>query len=125
MIGYVTLGSVDIERAAGFYDKLFEAIGGGRVFSRGSYIAWSNGEGQPMIGVLTPSNGEAATIGNGSMIAFKMKDTETVDRLHALALELGGENEGDPGPRSENFYAAFFKDLDGHKFNFYCKPDPQ
>lgn len=123
MIGYVTLGSEDIARAAQFYDRLFDAIGGGRVFSRGTYIAWSNGEGLPMIGVLEPANGEPATAGNGTMVAFKMKDVETVDRLHALALELGAKNEGDPGPRSENFYAAFFRDLDGHKFNFYCKPN--
>lgn len=125
MIGYVTLGSRDIDRAAQFYDRLFEAIGGSRVFSRGTYIAWSNGAGQPMIGVLEPANGDPATSGNGTMIAFKMEDMETVDKLHALVLELGGENEGDPGLRSENFYAAFFKDLDGHKFNFYCKPVPQ
>lgn len=124
MIGYVTLGSANIERAAEFYDKLFEAVGGSRVFSRGSYIAWSNGVGEPMVGVLTPANGEPPNVANGSMIALKMKDIETVDKLHALALDLGAENQGDPGFRSENFYAAFFKDLDGHKFNFYCKPDP-
>ena len=124
MIGYVTLGSANIERAAEFYDKLFEAVGGSRVFSRGSYIAWSNGEGEPMVGVLTPANGEPPNVANGSMIALKMKNIETVDKLHALALELGAENQGDPGVRSENFYAAFFNDLDGHKFNFYCKPDP-
>lgn len=77
-----------------------------------------------MIGVLQPANELPATIGNGTMTGLKMKDTETVDKLHALALEIGGANEGDPGFRSENFYAAFFRGLDGHKFNFYCKPDP-
>lgn len=121
MIGYITLGSNDIEKASEFYDELFDVVGGSRVFSRGSYIAWSVGSGQPMVGVLEPANGEAATIGNGSMVALKMPDTETVDKLHAKALELGGLNEGDPGLRSEDFYAAFFRDLDGHKLNFYCK----
>ena len=121
MIGYVTLGSNNIAQAAEFYDKLFEAAGGSRVFTLGTYIAWSISTDQPMIGVLEPANGEMATIGNGSMIALKMENTETVDQLHTLALELGGINEGNPGLRSEHFYAAFFRDLDGHKLNFYCK----
>ena len=55
------------------------------------------------------------------MCALKMDKPETVDNLHALALKLGATNEGDPGLQSENFYAAFFRDLDGHKLNFYCK----
>lgn len=121
MIGYITLGSNDIVKASEFYDQIFDAIGGLRVFTRGTYIGWSTELGQPMIGVIEPTNGEVATVGNGSMLALKMKDIETVDRLHALALELGGLNEGDPELRSENFYAAFFRDLDGHKLNFYCK----
>lgn len=121
MIGYITLGSNDVAKAADFYDRLFASIGGTRVFSRGTYIAWSTGDGQPMLGVLSPSNGEPATAGNGAMAALKMPDTETVDRLHALALNLGATNEGAPGVRSENFYAAFFRDLDGNKLNFYCK----
>ena len=124
MLGYITLGSNDVAKAAAFYDKLFEGLGGGRVFSRGTYIAWSTGKGQPMIGVLEPTNGEPATAGNGAMAALKLTGTDVVDKMHALALELGALNEGDPGFRSENFYAAFFRDLDGNKINFYCKPDP-
>lgn len=120
MIGYMTLGSNDVAKAAEFYDKLFDGIGGSRVFSRGTYIAWSTGAGEPMIGVLEPANGEPANVSNGFMCALKMKDTETVDTLHALALKLGAANEGDPGLRSETLYAAFFRDLDGHKLNFYC-----
>ena len=116
----MTLGSNDVAKAAEFYDKLFDGIGGSRVFSRGTYIAWSTGAGEPMIGVLEPANGEPANVSNGFMCALKMKDTETVDTLHALALKLGAANEGDPGLRSETLYAAFFRDLDGHKLNFYC-----
>ena len=121
MIGYITLGSNDVAKAAEFYDKLFDGIGGSRVFTRGTYIAWSTGVGQPMMGVIEPANGEPANVSNGSMCALKMENPETVDKLHALALKLGAINEGDPGLRSENFYAAFFRDLDGHKLNFYCK----
>jgi predicted lactoylglutathione lyase len=43
-----------------------------------------------------------------------------VDRIHALALRLGGTDEGAPGPRGEGFYAGYFRDLDGNKLNAFC-----
>ena len=100
MIGYITLGSNDVAKAAEFYETLFESIGGSRVFTRGTYIAWSTEAGQPMMGVLEPANGEPANVSNGSMCALKMDKPETVDKLHALALKLGATNEGEPGLRS-------------------------
>lgn len=60
MIGYVTLGTNDLERAAQYYD--------------------------------------------------------------ALVGEMGGTDEGPPGPRGEGFYAGYFRDLDGNKLNFFCIP---
>jgi predicted lactoylglutathione lyase len=72
-----------------------------------------------MLSVVLPYNGEEATVGNGSMIGLSAPDTETVDKLHALALELGGTNEGDAGPRSNGFHSGYFRDLDGNKLNFF------
>lgn len=40
--------------------------------------------------------------------------------VHAKALELGGTDEGAPGPRGEQFYAGYFRDLDGNKLNAFC-----
>ncbi len=40
--------------------------------------------------------------------------------LHAKALELGGTDEGAPGPSGDGFYAAYFRDLDGNKLNAFC-----
>ena len=45
---------------------------------------------------------------------------ELVCLLYAKAIELGGTDEGAPGARSENFYAGYFRDLDGNKANFFC-----
>lgn len=121
MIGYVTLGTNNIAKAAQFYDKLFEEIGGYRTFSWDNFAAWTTQQGDPMLGVILPANGEPATIGNGSMVALKLDDTQAVDKMHALALKLGAANEGDTGPRSETQYAGFFRDLDGNKLNVYCR----
>ena len=54
MIGYITLGSNDVAKAAEFYDTLFESIGGSRVFTRGDLYCVVYRGGQPMMGVLEP-----------------------------------------------------------------------
>jgi predicted lactoylglutathione lyase len=43
-----------------------------------------------------------------------------VDSLYAKAMELGATDEGKPGERMKGFYAAYFRDLDGNKLNFFC-----
>ena len=120
MIGYVTLGTNDVERAAKFYDQLFSAIGAGRFMETETFIAWATGPGAPAVSVIKPFDGNEATVGNGVMIALVVDSTDKVDALHAKALELGGKDEGAPGKRTDNFYAGYFRDLDGNKLNAFC-----
>lgn len=120
MIGYVTLGSNNIARAAGFYDELLKLVGAGRFMESDSFIAWSTGPTAPAISVITPYDGKPATVGNGTMVAIIVDSPEKVQAIHAKALELGGANEGDPGPRGDGFYAGYFRDLDGNKLNAFC-----
>ena len=54
-----------------------------------------------------------------ALTAFAAKDKEQVDRIHKLALSLGGCCEGPPGQRMENFYAAYFRDPEGNKLNAF------
>tara|TARA_R110002110_G_scaffold49008_1_gene145591 strand:- start:53 stop:424 length:372 start_codon:yes stop_codon:yes gene_type:complete len=115
MIGYVTLGSNDRQKAGAFYDALFGEIGGKRVMEDGDrLILWGNGQGA-MVGVIKPHNGNAATIGNGGMVALAVGSRANVDKLHAKAMSLGGADEGAPGLRGGNFYGGYFRDLDGNK----------
>lgn len=121
MIGYVTLGTNDLERAAAFYDALFAVIGAGRFMEQEQFIAWAVDPGQPGIAATKPFDGNPATVGNGTMVAIAVKDPEQVQALHAKALELGGADEGAPGPRGDSgFYAGYFRDLDGNKLNAFC-----
>jgi predicted lactoylglutathione lyase len=70
--------------------------------------------------VLTPFDGKPATVGNGVMVALYVDSRAKVDALHARALELGGSDEGAPGPRGDSgFYAGYFRDLDGNKLNAF------
>lgn len=120
MIGYVTLGSNDIAKAADFYDQLLGIIGATRFMESEKFVAWSVSPKSPALSVTRPFDGKAATVGNGVMVALVIDSTDKVDALHAKALELGGADEGAPGPRGDGFYAAYFRDLDGNKLNAFC-----
>jgi predicted lactoylglutathione lyase len=120
MIGYVTLGTNDLPRAAAFYDALLAEIGAKRLYDFGTSIAWGVAQDKPALGITKPFDGNPATVGNGVMVAIIVDSHEKVDRLHRKALELGGKDEGPAGPRSESFYAGYFRDLDGNKLNVFC-----
>jgi catechol 2,3-dioxygenase-like lactoylglutathione lyase family enzyme len=122
MLGYVTIGANDIERARGFYDAVLGEIGARRVMElpdeRG-FTLYGTGARSPGLAVTKPYNGEPAQPGNGVMPAIGVDSRDKVERLHAKALELGGSDEGAPGVRGPEgeraFYGAYFRDLDGNK----------
>jgi len=121
MIGYVTLGTNDIARAGRYYDDLLSVIGAKRTMETEKFIAWGNDPKASMLFVIKPADGGPATVGNGVMVALMLGTTEKVDAFYRKAIELGGTDEGEPGPRGDSgFYAAYFRDLDGNKLNAFC-----
>jgi catechol 2,3-dioxygenase-like lactoylglutathione lyase family enzyme len=99
MIGYVVLGTNDLARAASFYDELLAEMGVTRMMDFGERgYAWAAAMDKPMLCIMTPYDGQPATVGNGVM------------------------DEGPPGLRAEGgdgFYAAYFRDLDGNKLDVF------
>ena len=121
MIGYITLGTNDLQRAGQFYDELLAEIGGKRAMNDARMLGWSNAEG-PLFSVITPFDEQPASVGNGTMIALDVKTGEAVERLYNKALSLGATDEGAPIDRgsSMGFYGGYFRDLDGNKLVAYC-----
>jgi predicted lactoylglutathione lyase len=117
MIGYVTLGTNNLKRAAEFYDAIGKELGVGRFMEMDNFIAWGAPGGGAGVGLTKPFDGKPATVGNGVMVALAAKDKAQVDRIYKLAMSMGAKDEGPPGPRSDNFYAAYFRDPDGNKLN--------
>lgn len=115
MIGYVTLGTNDLESAAAFYDALLGEFDASRFLQNERMIVWATAPGQPMLAVCTPWDGEPASVGNGQMVALAAGSEENVRKLHRKALDLGAANEGDPGERMQGFYGGYFRDPDGNK----------
>jgi catechol 2,3-dioxygenase-like lactoylglutathione lyase family enzyme len=119
MIGYVTIGTNDLKRAAAFYDALLAEVGAKRMMENEQFIAWSARPDAPGLGVTQPFDKKPATVGNGVMVALEASSPAQVDALHRKALQLGAKDEGAPGPRGGGFYAGYFRDLDGNKLNFF------
>jgi predicted lactoylglutathione lyase len=120
MLGYVTLGTNDLARAARFYDAIAAELGVGRMMENEQFIAWGIPGGGAGIGLTKPFDGKPATVGNGVMAALAAKDKAQVDRIYSLAMSLGAQDEGAPGQRGEGFYAAYFRDPDGNKLNAFA-----
>jgi len=121
MIGYQTVGTNKLDKAVKFYDTLLGEIGAKRTMEEtDSFVLWSKADGSPGFCVHVPHDGKKATIGNGSMTAFHVENSVMVDKMYALAMQLGARDEGPAGARGDGFYAGFCRDLDGNKFNFFC-----
>jgi catechol 2,3-dioxygenase-like lactoylglutathione lyase family enzyme len=120
MIGYVTLGSNDLEKARGFYGALLPTIGAKELMKMDSgFTMYGTKFGTPCIAVTKAHDQKAATSGNGTMVALAVESRAKVDELYAKAIALGAKDEGKPGLRGaegpQAFYGAYFRDLDGNK----------
>jgi hypothetical protein len=120
MINYLMVGTNRFEEALAFYGALLPQMGASQVYVTERNAGWGWGVGTPMFIVTRPYNGESATVGNGSMVAFDVESPARVDALHATVLALGGTSDGDPGLRGASLYVGYCRDLDGNKFNFIC-----
>ena len=117
MIGYVTLGTNDLDRAAKFYDQVLAVVGAKRGMKSDRFISWTGPSGGPMLMTMKPHDGKPATVGNGVMVALAAASREQVDAVYKAAIDAGGADEGAPGERGPGFYAGYFRDKDGNKLN--------
>ena len=122
MIGFVMIGSNDLNKATKFYDVLLEVINLKRVITNKKYIGYSSKEKIDDIEfyVTNPVNKEKATYGNGTQISFVVDSKETVDNFYNLGIKLGGKDEGTPGIRSDDYY-CYIRDLDKNKICAFVK----
>ncbi|MEQ8665703.1 MAG: VOC family protein [Rhodospirillales bacterium] len=122
MFSHVTIGTNDLTRATAFYDAVFAALGHGSFAIGGNYKGYGAADGD-QVWITLPVNGEPATAGNGSMVAFLADTRSSVDDAHGAAMANGGADEGAPGLRPhyhENYYGGYFRDPDGNKICVVC-----
>ena len=98
MFSHVTLGTNDFERAKPFWQAVAAALDLPVLFEYPGGIAYGTPTG-PKIFIGPPFDGNPATFGNGTHVAFLASTRAQVDAFHAAALANGGTDEGPPGPR--------------------------
>ncbi|HEY2444997.1 MAG TPA: VOC family protein [Rhizomicrobium sp.] len=125
MIGYVTIGALDVDTSGRFYDAVMGAIGNERKFTDGGWIGYGRkDEDSHTVYVCPPHDGKPATVGNGSMFAFVAHSKDEVRKAYDAGLSSGGKDEGAPGPRpadSKDFYGAYLRDPTGNKICVFAK----
>ena len=122
MIGFVMVGTNDLDKAIKFYDHLLQVIDLKRIVTNKKYAGYSSKKesGDIEFYVTNPVNEEKATYGNGTQISFVVDSKETVDKFYNLGIKLGGKDEGTPGIRSDNYY-CYIRDLDKNKICVFTK----
>lgn len=120
MIGYVTIGVKDMEKAKQFYIDLLSDLGAKVLVDLGRFALIGTAMDKPCLAVCIPYNKEAPQPGNGNMVAINPGSKEKVDELYHKAIALGASSEGEPGQRIDDvFYGAYFRDPDGNKIAFF------
>jgi catechol 2,3-dioxygenase-like lactoylglutathione lyase family enzyme len=133
MLSYVYFGTNDLDRAIAFYNASLAPLGMTRCvthdpawdrISAGWGLYEEDGMRELAFWIGLPFDQQPATIGNGSMVAFRALSWQAVDDFHASALAQGGRCDGAPGLRlhySPDFYAAYVRDPDGNKVAAVCR----
>lgn len=133
MLTYAYFGTNDLPRACRFYDATLGALRMRRCVTGDpewdkTAAAWGtyedNGLKELAFWIGIPFDGRPASVGNGSMVAFRAASWDEVDAFHAAALREGGSSDGGPGLRlnyGADFYGAYVRDPDGNKVAAVCR----
>ena len=124
MIGFVMVGTNNLDKAIKFYDTLLKTIELQRVVTNEKYAGFASKEKPAEVEfyVTNPVNNKKANFGNGTQISFLVHSKDLVNNFYNTGIKLGGKDEGAPGIRSGDYY-CYLRDLDGNKICAFYKID--
>tara|TARA_B100000035_G_scaffold126563_1_gene107726 strand:+ start:230 stop:607 length:378 start_codon:yes stop_codon:yes gene_type:complete len=124
MIGFVMVGTNNLDKAIKFYDNLLNTIELQRVVTNEKYAGFASKQKPDEVEfyVTNPVNSKQATFGNGTQISFLVNSKDLVNNFYNIGIKLGGKDEGAPGIRSGDYY-CYLRDLDGNKICAFSKID--
>lgn len=122
MIHHLALTAAHLEVAITLHDAFLGALGYERTLTKDTLVAYEGPGTEILIYAARADQiqNRHRTYDHGiHHIAFRVDDRATVDRAHAAALGAGARQLDAPRAYpdySETYYAAFFEDGDGIKF---------
>jgi catechol 2,3-dioxygenase-like lactoylglutathione lyase family enzyme len=122
MFTHVMIGSNDLEKAQGFYDATFAALGckPGEIDARGRLIYVHEGS---RLMITKPIDGNPATVANGGTVGLAAASRDHVIAWHKAGTTHGGTAiESPPGERPNGAFVAYLRDPDGNKLTARCPP---
>ena len=124
MIGFVMVGTNNLDKATKFYDTLLGTIKLERVVTNIKYAGYAPKKKPDEVEfyVTNPVNDQKASFGNGTQISFLVNSKDLVNNFYNTGIKLGGKDEGAPGIRSGDYY-CYIRDLDGNKICAFSKID--
>lgn len=131
MLDHFSVSVKDYPANLTFYDETLKLLGYKRVMtididtpSKKIQCA-GYGEGEKPSFWISPMGEESEDIGRarGVHLAFKANSTQDVDAWYKKCLELGGKDNGAPGPRPHyhpGYYGGFIIDPNGWRIEAVC-----
>ncbi len=120
MIEHISYSVKDYEKSLKFYDETFPILGYKRVMTidEGAVQVAGYGKDEKPYFWISPMGNKEEEIGNarGVHFAFLAPSVVAIKKWHKKCLELGGTDNGAPGPRPiyhPGYYGAFIIDPSG------------
>lgn len=123
MLGHLSFGVRNLERATAFYDAVLAPLGLTRVWTNPNAAGYGLPGGGDLL-ALKQQPVPVRTPGPGFHVAFNAGTHAAVDAFHSEGLRAGGTDNGRPGLRPHYgpaYYAAFLIDLDGYPIEAVCQ----
>ena len=123
MLGHVSFGIADKQKATAFYDGIMALLGYVRVWDSEKGVGYGPPNGGDMLALFVQRDPPAPP-GPGFHVAFVAPSRGAVDEFYSKALAGGAADAGPPGLRTHytpTYYAAFVVDPFGYKLEFYCE----
>ena len=118
---HIDLRVRDVRKSFKLYDALFRSLGTTRCQRGQRTVEWYNGaKPEPFFGI----HRNLSHVANQSRIAFAADARQDVRRTAAAVKRAGAKNIEGPEvckSYSQPYYAVFFEDFDGNKFEVCCR----
>ena len=125
MIDHVSIGVRDLAASAGFYEPVLATIGLAKLVERQDTVGF--GKSYPEFWLNARPEFTPPSQDTGVHVCLRTRERASVDAFHAAAILAGASDDGAPGFRpeySEDYYAAFVRDLEGNRIEVVTFSNP-